>query len=195
MKRTGRWWLAGGLVLAVVASLLWQFVPLADAGARLEGLPKRGLGFASEDLSLTAVEAGIYGKARVVKRLYQVGRQRCVVVVIDGTRNRHAVHDPTFCFRGAGWTVTGGRRVGVRGGESRLVELSKGPARAEAMYWISDGERRHASVMRYWWQTTLRRVSFGRSGSEPVLVVVQPAEGGVLDWGSVIEKLPGLLEI
>ena len=149
MKKNYRKLLWPGLGLAVVLSLLWEFVPLRDASARLDALPAQGLLFTSRDVPLTDGETGIYQPARAIKRLYEVRGQVVMVLVVDGSRNRHAVHDPTFCFRGAGWTVAGTRVTPIPGGTANLLTLTKGNQTAEAMYWLSDGHTRHASTPRY----------------------------------------------
>ena len=55
----------------------------------------------SHDLPLTDGEKAIFTGVTMLKRLAIAGGDRAVVTVIDGTKNRHAVHDPVFCFRGA----------------------------------------------------------------------------------------------
>lgn len=185
-------WIALGL--AVVLSLVWQFVPLPDAGARLDAIPLSGFGFTGRDLPLADVEASIYKPARVLKRIYAVGHQQVIVVAIDGSRNRHAIHDPTFCFRGAGWTIASYRDIPVPGGTARLLSLNKDGRNIEAMYWMSDGRTRYPSAMHYWWQTTLRRLTLGHSGAEPILFVLQPANGDSLDWERLLEEFPQLVQ-
>ena len=182
------------LALAVVLSLVWQFAPMRDAGARLDAIPLSGFGFAGKDLPLADVEVSIYKPARVVKRIYEVGRQQVIVIAIDGTRNRHAIHDPTFCFRGAGWIIHSGREIPVPSGYAKLLSLRKDGRTIEAMYWMSDGRTRYASALHYWWQTTLRRLTLGHSGEEPILFVLQPANGDSLNWELLLEQFPQLLQ-
>ena len=184
-------WIA--LALAVLLSLVWQFAPLPDAGARLNALPLRGYAYNGRNLPLEEAEIAIYHPARVVKRLYQVGRQRLIMVAIDGSRNRHAVHDPTFCFRGAGWVITAGHSFPLPGGYAKLLDLRKDGRTIEVMYWMSDGRTRYASALQYWWQTTLRRITLGRSGAEPILFVLQPAQGESLDWQALFTQFPELV--
>lgn len=185
-------WIALGI--ALILSLVWQFAPLSDASARLNAIPLRGLDFQGRDLPLAPVEISIYSPARVLKRIYQVGRQQVIVVAIDGSRNRHAIHDPTFCFRGAGWTIGASRDLPVPGGYVRVLSLAKEGRHIEAMYWLSDGRTRHASALEYWWQTTWRRLTLGHSGAEPILFVLQPVNRDSLDWELLLQEFPGLLE-
>jgi len=194
MKIPAKMILWTALSLALALSLVWQFVPLRDASARLNALPLNGLGFQGRDLPLADVEKAIYSPARVLKRIYQVGRQQVIVVAIDGSRNRHAIHDPTFCFRGAGWTIGAARDLPVPGGYVRVLSLTKDGRQIEAMYWLSDGQTRHASALEYWWQTTWRRLTLGHSGAEPILFVLQPVNRESLDWELLLEQFPSLLE-
>ena len=195
MKSWTKQILWAALGVAVLLSLLWELAPLPDAGARLDALPMQGLNFAGREVPLSPIEELTYHPARVLKRIYRVGRQHVEVLVLDGSRNRHAVHDPLYCFRGAGWRVSGTREIELPGGHARWVQLTKGGNTAEALCWISDGVLRHLSAPRYWLQTTLRRLTFGRSGPEPVLVVMQPLGGGTVVWERLLQEFPALLEL
>jgi EpsI family protein len=186
-------WIA--LALSVVLALSWQLFPLADSGDRLQQLPPQGWRLISRDMPLTPTEKSIFGQARVLKRLYQADGQRVVLVGIDGSQERHAVHDPLYCFRGAGWEVESKIDLSVPGGVARRLILGKGPEKAEAVYWISNGQVRHTSPLRYWWQATWRRLTLGRSGAEPVLIILQPATGEGVRWEKLFQSFPGLFEI
>lgn len=186
-------WAAFLLVAAVGA--LWEFVHLPDASARLDAIPESGFGFAARELPLSESERAIFGNARVLKRLYQVGRQRAVLQVIDASRDRHAVHDPLFCFHGAGWHITEDASIPIPGGNARYLAMRRPEKTAEAVLWFSDSRTRHASAMRQWVQTILRRVTFGASGPEPVLIIVQPVAGETLNWDEFFEQFPALFEI
>lgn len=192
MTRPARKRLATALVLAVVVSVIWDRIPLGDASARTARLPKQGLGFASRDLPLSEVERGIFGDARVTKRLYRVRHDGLVITIIDGSRNRHAVHDPTYCFRGAGWSIEARSSLPIPGGEAAWMRLRRGQETREAVFWITDGRTRHASTARGWAQTVLRRLTLGASGPEPVLVILQPWELARIDWDRLPDRLPGL---
>ncbi len=194
MKNVQRKFLGLTLALVVCATFAWDFLPLPDAQARLAALPQTGPNFTSRELPLTPGEAVIFGKARVMKRLYQVESRRFVVTVIDGTLNRHAVHDPLYCFRGAGWTVQRESSFAVPNGEARWLDLTKGAEEREALDWFTDGAQRYVSPLRYWWQTTLRRLTLSRSGEEPVLVILQPVDESSLDWRALTKSFPALFD-
>jgi hypothetical protein len=112
--------------------------------------------------------------------------------VVDGTRNRRAVHDPGFCFRGAGWKIESEQPFALPHGEGRLVRLSRASETAEAVYWYSDGLSAHADPRRYWLEATLRRLSLGRSGPEPVLVMLVPAGPSPAGWQEWMRSWPML---
>ena len=113
--------LIGGLLIAVVLALAWDLVPLANAQDRVARFAPAGLGFASREMALNETEKSIFGAARVVKRVYRAGRENLIVVIIDGTHNRHAVHDPTYCFRGAGWIISSERPLPLPGGTGEIL--------------------------------------------------------------------------
>ena len=89
----------------VLVGAVWEFYPLKDATDRFEKLPVKGFGFISKDLPMEGVEAEYFAENDTIKRLYYTNKQSVLLTVIDGTKNRHVVHDPLFCFRGAGWDV------------------------------------------------------------------------------------------
>lgn len=182
----------GAIAIAVGLGVVWQLFPLEDATPRLEALPHRGVMMVSEDLPVTEAEQSIYNEATVLKRLVQVRGQRVILTIIDGTRNRHAVHDPLFCFRGAGWEVLDAESIAVEWGEAQRVELARRGEPAEALYWFTDGDRAFGSSLSYWWRTTLRRVTLGASGAEPVLVVLTPVDSRPINWDALLDGWPEL---
>lgn len=190
--RRARRWLTIGVGVTAGLLVLFQFIPLPDGSARIAAFPIRGAVFASRELPLEPAERAIMGEARLVKRLCQTSGQRFIVSIIDGTRNRHAVHDPAYCLRGGGWSISGQEPLAVPGGQAMKLSLTKAGQHAEALFWFSDGRTRHASPARQWLQSALRRVSFGKSGPAPLLVLVFPAEGVTPDWSRLWEEIPEL---
>jgi hypothetical protein len=172
--------------------MLWQFYPLTDASSRLDRFPRKSGQMESHDLPLTAGEEAIFSGVTILKRLALVGDDHAVVTVIDGTKNRHAVHDPIYCFRGAGWEVSREETVPLDKGAARLVHLRQGKDVAEAMYWFSDGKEQFSRPILYWWKTALRRLTFGKSGMEPVLVIVTSAGDTLPHWPALIKSWPEL---
>lgn len=195
MNRIGYRILWTSLILAVILSLVWQFAPLPAGSSRLAQLPASGLAFSSRDIPLNDVEKLVFSRAQTVKRLYQVGQQVFAVQAIDASGDRHAIHDPLYCFRGAGWEVASSRPIDVMAGQAQLLSLRRHDEKAEVVYWISDGRTRYTSQLKYRWQTACRRLTFGQSGPEPVLVLVQPDAGTSPDWSQLFSLFPGLMEL
>ncbi|MCP5516923.1 MAG: exosortase-associated EpsI family protein [Verrucomicrobiales bacterium] len=187
--------LLAALILVAVLAVVWDRYPLPTAAVRLQQLPAEGIGCSSRELEVSEIEREAFGAADVVKRIYQTGTQRFVVTVVDGSRNRHAVHDPTYCFRGAGWRIAAREAAPVPGGEAAWLDLTQGNEHQAAAFWFSDGRFRHSSPLRCWMQTTLRRLTLGRSGEEPLLVLVQPLDNPGNAHPPLAEILPLLFTL
>ncbi|MFA6916310.1 MAG: exosortase-associated EpsI family protein [Parachlamydiales bacterium] len=195
MKSSGKTLLYITLALAICIALLWQFMPLQSAAARISKLPLYGPAYLGENVPLSAFEAKIFGGVDLLKRVYTVADVPYFITVIDGTRNRHVVHDPYYCFHGGGWDVIKDEPFPIANGDARLVSLKKGDQTQEALYWFSDGKHSFGSTYRYWWEATKRRLTFGHSGEEPVLIVVQPIEKKYLPWNKLQELFPSLFQL
>ena len=184
-----------GVFIVIIAAITWDRFPIPDALRDLEEIPIRGIGFEGKDVPLTERERDNLSGANVLKRIYRVNGQRFLMTVTDGTRNRHAVHDPTYCFRGDGWHVEHSFQVPLYAGAARLVKLRRHDRHTEAVFWYSDGRTRHSSIVRYWFQTTVRRLTLGVFRPEPVLVLLRPIGHETVDWGPLFNELPMLGEI
>ena len=185
-----RLWLAIAILMPL--GLMWEFHPLTDASSRLNQFPRKTGQVESSNLALTAGEQAIYCGAAVLKRIAVVGNNQVVITVIDGTHNRHAVHDPVFCFRGAGWTVSARESLPVGNGTASLLHLRRDTDVADALYWFSDGNEKFNRPLLYWWKTALRRLTFGASGNEPVLVILTSAGDSLPDWPQLLKAWPEL---
>ncbi|MHB8522062.1 MAG: exosortase-associated EpsI family protein [Limisphaerales bacterium] len=170
---------------------LWSFYPLPDAQQRIDRILKRGGQFAGADVPLTEREQVALGRVRVLHRRYEFKGRGFLLTVIDGTRNRHAVHDPRYCFQGAGWRIAAEKQLSIPGGVATWLRLTQGKRVAEALFWFSDGASRYSSVPRYWWEATWRRATLGRCGGEPVMVVLQAYGDDPPDWGMLVDELVG----
>lgn len=182
------------LFAAIALTALWQFYPLPDAKARLDALPLHGPGFAGKDMPLSEFEKTFFHGVIVLKRLYQVDNRLFFVTVLDGTHNRHVVHDPYYCFRGSGWQILSERELDLPNGHAKILDISKGEQHNTAMFWFSDGIREFDSPFTFWWEATMRRLTLGRSGAEPVLIMIQPIENSTdVDWNRVLKTLHPLI--
>lgn len=176
------------LIGALLLGTLWQFYPLPNAEKRLDKLPIQGPYFQGSMVPLIGPEEEIFKNVNVVKRIYDVGGQNIFVYLLDGTNDRHPIHDPTYCFRGAGWIVDSSTPFPLQKGEGMLYTISKGAQKKEALLWFTDGTRFYSSPWTYWWETTLRRLSLGASGEEPVLIVIQPLGTYKINWETLMQQ-------
>lgn len=193
-KRRLNWlWIALGAT--ALLCLVWERFPDRATAERFKLLPVQGFGFAGRDLPLNTTETQVYHKAHVVKRLYQAGAERFILTAIDGSRNRHAVHDPLYCFRGAGWQVVREQALAVPGGQAKLLSLTRFGRRTDVVFWFTNGRERQASAGRAWWLSLLHRLTFGKYGSETALVLLQPGGAETPGWSDVFARCPFLFEI
>ena len=185
-------WIA--LFFTIVLGSVWQFYPLSNADTRLEHIAYIGPGFTSQDIPLNETEKKMFKNVGVVKRLYMINGQLFFLTVLDGTNNRHIVHDPAYCFRGGGWEIQKSEQFPLQNGAANLVEIKKGSEIKSALYWFSDGKNSFTSPWKYWWDATLRRISLGYSGDEPILIMIQPLIPGdkKIDWKQIMTTLQPL---
>ena len=178
------------LVACVVLGGLWRAFPLGDAHERLLRLPRTPPAGQGRNIPLTETERRWLGSATAIKRIYRMNGREYLVTAIDGTANRRAVHDPVYC-----WTVTESTDLPVRGGHARSVRAVENGLEKEVLYWFSDGVTRHASPLRCLLQTSLRRATFGWSGQEPVLVLIEPVQSSQVNWFRVLDSASWLMEL
>lgn len=171
------------LIGALLLSVSGSSDGLTDADARLAALQLNAGSFRSTDLPLSDAETQVYHNIRVLKKLCVLQGEQAQLVCLDGTRDRHAVHDPRLCFRSARWEVLEETVMPhPAGGEMRRMRLRRDNRELETVYWWSTPTERHASAIKYFLQSSLRRLTRGHSGEEPVLVVLQPVQSSQLDW-------------
>jgi len=179
-----------GLILAIALGLLWQFYPLQDAKQTLDRVPLAGPGFVGKDVPLSIFEEQFFKGVNVVKRVYRVDNANYFFTMLDGTHNRHIVHDPYYCFTGSGWDILSAKDIPIEGGTAKELVISKGAHRKSALFWFSNGEESYASTWKFWWQATLRRLSLGKSGPEPLLLMIQPLDNTTeVDWPQILKIL------
>ncbi|MCB1136252.1 MAG: exosortase-associated EpsI family protein [Chlamydiia bacterium] len=195
MKSLSQKLLLGLLIFACAVGFMWEFFELPTAKNRIAQLPLVKKGYIGREIGLTDSELSFFQGVTVVKRVYNVGNQKCFITILDGTRNRHAVHDPFYCYRGDGWTLLEKVPLKVPGGTAEILRMEKNGVVSESMYWFSNGQTRHASMFLYLWQATIRRLTLGRSGEEPIRITVAPIEGNTLDWNAVVANFPELFEL
>ena len=158
----------------------------------LADLPGDGLLYRSRDVPLRTDEAAHLANVEVVKRQYVVPAGQFELLAIDGAGDRHAVHDPTFCHRGAGWIIIDRQTLPLEHGSAAIVRYRRGAESTQCVYWFTNGKSQNPAAWWYWAQATTRRLSGGQLGREPVLVVLQPLEDHPPDWTRVMRELPSL---
>lgn len=195
MKNPSKKLLWAALLATVLACVILDLRPRGGGPSRLTSLPMKGLGYTGRDLPLNEAETAVFQKAFVLKRLYQIGPNRIVLLAVDGSGDRHAIHDPLYCFRGAGWAVTSEHPFPIPGGNGKILKLAKGSQTAEALCWFTNGENRHDSAGKAWWQSVAARFGSGGARKTPALLLLQPAAGGVVDWREALASFPELFSI
>ena len=186
------------LALAVILTVIWDNVELEDAAQRIQAFQNQpsATRVQVQNLPHSPTEIEILGEALAVKNLYQISDQQFLVIVMDGTKNRQAVHDPTHCFHSGGWTIDQETELPSAKGFAKQLQIHRPNQNAEVLFWYSDGKKHHSSPFTYWMKSTLRRMTLGTSSEEQVLVIVQklsPSE--TTHWHSLFEVLPSLIEI
>jgi len=131
----------------------------------------------------------------IIKRGYKVGNEYFFITILDGTHNRHIVHDPYYCLKGSGWNMVSEKDIPIDKGHAKLVDLEKNGEQKEAIFWFSDGQINYTSPMKYWWGTTVRRFTLGKSGPEPVLIMVQPLTKNPVDWQVFQRTFPDIFNL
>lgn len=191
-KQNALW---SGLAIAILLGIIWQFIPLDDAKNRISSLPLSGLDYKGQDLPLKPFEKDFLKGVNVIKRMYTLDGQNFFITIIDGTRNRHVIHDPYYCFKGSGWSIVSTKEIAIKKGHAKQVLISKKGQEQEALFWFTNGDSQYTSPLKYWTQTTLRRLTLGLSGPEPILIVIQPKQIEKVNWGKFFDSFQVLLMI
>jgi hypothetical protein len=174
--------LAALLAVAVLLSVVWPLLPMRGDAGLLTKIPAENHWLKSRDVALSEQEIRWLGGAEGIKRLFSVGGRVWLLAVTDGSRNRQAVHDPTYCFIGEGWKILRQSRIPLAGGSAVLVSMSRHNESSEALLWFFDGGAPFASLPEYWAKSTLRRITLGLSGPEPLLFILRPVGPPPTDW-------------
>lgn len=184
-----------GLIFSIALALLWQFYPLPDARQKMDSLPLSGKHFIGKNEALNPFETSFFKGVNIIKRNYSINGQSYFITILDGTHNRHLVHDPYYCFKGMGWDVLNEKSIPILHGYANLITIAKDKKKKDAMYWFTNGTSTYTSPLKYWWQTTLRRLTLGYSGPEPVLIMIQPITGSSIDGKELEQAFPELFNL
>lgn len=179
MKTPKKTPLAWSVLLAIIVlGMALDRVPLRDASDRLERLPAFAPGLVTREGAVSEAERQVFGEARIFRREIALQKEGFILTVIDGTKNRHALHDPYYCIQGAGYQIVHAQKCAIVGGAATELTVRKGESERKLIFYFSDGTRRHDSPLRAWSESALRRLSLGSSGAAPVLVLIEPFTQG-----------------
>lgn len=180
--------------VAAAVALIWPALPMAGGSGRLAEIPLEGADFRSDPLELTSADKEFLAGASAVKRVLRPNRGAPIMLnVIDGSGNRHAVHDPGYCIAGGGWVVRSRKEMAMSSGVANWISMEKDGQTMEALWFFDDGVRQFGSPLEYWWRASLRRATRGLSGSEPLLVMLRIPPGERADWQRIRQViLPSL---
>ncbi|WPJ96818.1 exosortase-associated EpsI family protein [Coraliomargarita algicola] len=184
--------LFSALLLLIFTAGYMRSLELEDASVRMAAFPLSGPGFTARSVPLTDFESDILGAADGYKWIYSWKGLRYAITILDGTHNRQAVHDPRYCFRGAGWDIVDDQVISYAGGSARQLKLTRQGGSSEALFFYSNGEIVFDAPLEYWLRATLRRWLRQYGGAEPVLVMIQPLNPGVGIDRALNEFLPML---
>jgi hypothetical protein len=80
--------------------------------------------------------------------------------------------------------------VPFMGGEAMRMSLKSEEIECQAIFFYSTGRTIFSNPTEYWLRATLRRWTLGRSGPEPVLIMVQSLDSGASMDDAVNQFLP-----
>ncbi|MGD7652024.1 MAG: exosortase-associated EpsI family protein [Verrucomicrobiales bacterium] len=176
--------------VAAITALIWPMLPLAESPDRLANMPLDGPDFQSHQVDLSNADREFLGGANAVQRLVRLRTGgNLVMTVVDGSGNRHAVHDPTYCLAGGGWQVREKHTVALHSGSAVWIAMHKDSESMEALWFFDDGSSQFTSPLSYLARTSLRRATLGHSGPEPLLVMLKALPGEPIDWNRVRQIL------
>ncbi|MEN9975554.1 MAG: hypothetical protein RLZZ282_1560 [Verrucomicrobiota bacterium] len=187
MKRFILW---TALLGTATLTLLWPAIPIPNAQARIASIPCSSSDFKSSPIKLSDADREQLGKAHAIQRLIETRNgDRLILTVIDGSDNRHAVHDPSYCFAGANWKLLTKTTVKVPSGDATWLALSHDDKTTHVLWFFDDGKHQFSSPFHYWLATSLRRATLGRSGDEPILVSLRSFPDAKVNWDRIRQIL------
>lgn len=180
--------------VALILTLVWPNIPLESASARLNAIPTHGPDFRTRKVELSAADRTLLGEAEAAQYVVTTkSGTRLLLTLIDGTNNRHAVHDPSYCFVGNGWKIGHQESVSTARGTASKLHLVNQHRSSDVLWFFDNGKKQFESPLEYWFQSALRRLTLGLSGNEPILVSLRSLPNESVDWQRVRqEMLPAL---
>jgi len=191
MKLSRKQMLLGTLCgLAAIIALVWPALPMSEGTNRLANIPLDGPDFHSVSMELSPADTKFLAGASAVQRIVRPRQgPPFMLTVIDGSGNRHAVHDPTYCLAGGGWNIMNKQKMTMASGEATWLSMEKDGVKMEALWFFDDGSEQFTSPLTYWSRASLRRATRGLSGPEPLLVMLRIPPGESADWKRIPQVL------
>ena len=178
------------------AILVYAIVPVANARDRLEFIPSESHSFNSVEIPFTQEEKDFLRDAHAIKRLYSLSDgNTLMMLVVDGAEDRHVVHNPVFCIKGAGDEILSEESMPLVKGSGSKLKIKTDSGFQEMAYWYSTLNRRHSSFANLLWDNVLNRLSFGTATNAPVMVVLYSSSNKSINWNRVPDQLPFLMSL
>lgn len=192
-------WISLLLLITLYAIALAFFKPAAYSLAMSLPTGRISQELSGLQLSPTVDEQQFYGDGILFKCLYSTARNSYTLYIIQPHSKRTVVHDPAYCFMGAGWKIVDQQSFPLPHGEAKAVRLSTKTAgsgtahrTSSILYWFSDGKEQWTSTYRFWFQFMIWRLSFGYIGIPPRFIFLQ-TPGETPQWEVLVEQLPELV--
>lgn len=184
-------WFFFVLLAAIILSLGWDYIPLANSVDRLAQLRESGALIGAENLPLSAEDLAALKGAEAIKLCSHFEGRDWTLIAVDGTRNRKFIHDPQYCFQGTGWKCVEKKKLQLTKGKAEILKFTRDGETKLFAYWFDNGTRSFHSMPEFLFQATLRRITLGLSGHEPVFLTLYPSGNGptLEEWKSVGQNL------
>ncbi|MCB1119394.1 MAG: hypothetical protein KDK65_05485 [Chlamydiia bacterium] len=154
-----------GFFFLILVTLVWEQIPLKQAPLHYHD---------GVEVPLTAYEKKIFKQIALKKRKIEHAGNTYLVTILDGTNNRSAIHDPLTCMWGMGWQPIEQKRIPTPKGTLAWAKLGSENRTKEMIFWYTDTDSHFHSRWQYLFKTSLRRLTRGYSGTEPLLITIQP---------------------
>lgn len=187
------WLLWSTLVLFSAFLAAWGLTTPPSAQGRIDAVPAAGLAFSLERLPWSPSELATLQDAGGAKWRCRTATDDLVLIAIDGARNLHAVHDPVFCSRGAGFQVAAESEILLPGGTGKQLRLQNGSETRELVYWFSNGESRYHSLLRFRTDTARARLHLGSEA--PLMILLYGPARTPQEWADIVDVLPFMQQL
>lgn len=179
------------LLAGISLSFLWDYLPRANSVHRLSQLQKNASLIGAENIPLSPDEILELKGAEAVKLALKFEGRVWTLIAVDGSGNRKFIHDPQYCFQGTGWECVEQQKLPLPNGKAEILKFTRDGESKIFAYWFDDDRRTFYSMPEFLFRATLRRITLGLSGKEPIFMNLYP--GGDFptseEWKSAATKL------